>query len=150
MVESVSAQVVGEDIYRTTSTTWTLRFSERGDDPPFFACLVNAIDIESNAWIKIITGKGTLETSLLRLDSYEMRRYEYFNTPLIEFQKMVERWEMPQTYEHILEKTAVFLAGVKSHRERNGGKVLIDELEDDFYVQADKGVEEYPVDMFRD
>jgi len=79
-----------------------------------------------------------------------MRRYEYFNTPLIEFQKMVERWEMPQTYEHILDKTAVFLAGVKSCRDRGGASVRIDELEDDYYVQADKGVDTYPPDMFRE
>jgi len=68
---------------------------------------------------------------------------------LIEFQKMVERGVMPQTYDHILDKTAVFLAGVKSVRERNGGMVRIDELEDSYYVQADDGIEEYPDDMFR-
>jgi len=147
-VESVSADIVGEDIYRTSSTTWTLRFKGRENNPPFFASLVNTIDIDSNAWIKVITDKGTCETSLLNLDSYDMRRYEYFNTPLVEFQKMIERGEMPQTYDHILDKTAVFLAGVKSVRERNGGRVFIDELGDDYYVQADKGVEEYPPGMF--
>ncbi len=148
-VESVSADIVGDDIYTTSSTTWTIRFRERGNNPPFFATLVNTIDIDSNAWIKIITDKGTFETNLLRLDSYDMRRYEYFNTPLIEFQKMVERWEMPQTYEHILDKTAVFLAGVKSVREHGGAKVMIDDLDDEYYVQADKGVETYPAGMFR-
>ncbi len=148
-VESVSADVAGKDIYTTTSTTWTLKFKARGDDPPFYACLVNTSDIDSNGWIKIITDKGTYETSLMFLENYDIRRYEYFNTPLIEFQKMVERGERPQTYEHILDKTAVFLAGVKSHREHNGGKVLIDDLDDDYYVQADTGVEEYPANMFK-
>jgi hypothetical protein len=38
---------------------------------------------------------------------------------------------------------------VKSWKERNGGKVRIAELPDDYYVQADTGVEEYPPDMFR-
>ncbi|GAG08665.1 unnamed protein product, partial [marine sediment metagenome] len=125
-------------------------FKARGDDPPFFACLVNTSDIDSNSWIKVITNKGTYETSLMNLENYDIRRYEYFNTPLIEFQKMIERGVMPQTHEHILDKTAVFLAGVKSHRERNGAKVRIDELEDDYYVQADKGVEKYPDGMFKD
>jgi hypothetical protein len=148
-VESVCADVAGKDIYMTTSTTWTMKFRPRGDDPPFFACLVNSSDIDSNAWIKVITNKGTFETNLLFMEDYDVRRYEYFNTPLIEFQKMVERWEMPQTYDHILDKTAVFLAGVRSWRERRGGKVRIDELEDDYYVQADTEVEEYPGDMFR-
>ena len=148
-VESVSADVAGKDIYTTSSTTWTFKFKARGEDPPFFACLVNTSDIDSNGWIKVITNKGTYETSLMYLENYDIRRYEYFNTPLIEFQKMVERWEMPQTYDHILDKTAVFLAGVKSHREHNGGKVRLDELEDDYYVQADKGVEEYPTGMFK-
>ncbi|MBN1292659.1 MAG: Gfo/Idh/MocA family oxidoreductase [Candidatus Latescibacteria bacterium] len=148
-VESVSADVAGKDIYKTTSTTWTFKFKPRGDDPPFFACLVNTSDIDSNGWLKVITDKGTYETNLMFLENYDIRRYEYFNTPLIEFQKMVERWEMPQTYDHILDKTAVFLAGVKSHREHNGAKVRIDELPDDYYVQADTGVEEYPKDMFK-
>ena len=148
-VESVSANIVGDTIYKTGTTTWTLRFRERNDNPPFYACLVNTIDPDSNAWIKIITDKGTVETSLLYLDSYDMRRMEYFNTPLIEFQKMVERGVMPQTHEHILDKTAVFLAGVKSVRERNGGMVALGDLDDSYYVQADNGIEEYPENMFR-
>ena len=133
-VESVSANIVGDTIYKTETTTWTLRFRERDNNPPFYACLVNTIDPESNAWIKIITDKGTVETSLMYLDSYDMRRMEYFNTPLIEFQKMVERGVMPQTHEHILDKTAVFLAGVKSVRERNGGMVALNDLEDSYYA----------------
>ena len=148
-VESVSANIVGDTIYKTETTTWTLRFKARENNPPFYATLVNAIDIESNAWIKIITDKGTVETSLMRLDSFDMRRMEYFNTPLIEFQKMVERSVMPQTHEHILDKTAVFLAGVQSVREKNGGMVSLDELEDSYYVQADDGIEEYPDGMFQ-
>ncbi len=149
-VESVSADILGSNIYASKNSTWTLRFKSRDEAPAFFACLINTSDIDSNSWIKIITDRGTYETSLMYLENYDSRRYEYFNTPLIEFQKMVERWEMPQTYEHILEKTAVFLAGVKSCRDNNGAKVMIDELEDDYYVQADKGVEEYPPDMFKD
>lgn len=148
-VESVSADVAGKDIYSTTSTTWTLKFNQRGKNPGFFAALVNSQDPDSNGWIKVITNQGTFETNLLHMEDYDSRRFEFFNTPLIEFQKMVERGVMPQTHDHILDKTAVFLAGVKSWKERNGGKVRIDELVDDYYVQADTGVEEYPPDMFR-
>ena len=149
-VESVSADILGKDIYAAKNSTWTFKFKARGEDQQFFACLVNTSDIDSNAWIKVITDKGTYETSLLNLEDVDTRMYEYFNTPLIEFQKMLERWEMPQSYEHILDKTAVFLAGVKSCRDNNGGKIMIDELEDDYYVQADRGVEEYPANMFKD
>jgi len=148
-VESVSADVAGKDIYSTTSTTWTLKFNQRGKNPGFFAALVNSQDPDSNGWIKVITNQGTFETNLLHMEDYDSRRFEFFNTPLIEFQKMVERGVMPQTYDHILDKTAVFLAGVKSWKEKNGGKVRIDELADDYYVQADTGVEEYPPDMFK-
>ncbi len=148
-VESVSADIVGDEIYKTSSTTWTIRFKPRGNEPGFFATLVNTIDPDSNAWIKVITDKGTYETSLVYMENYDIRRYEYFNTPLIEFQKMVERGVMPQTYEHILDKTAVFLAGVQSWRDRKGAPVRIDDLKDDYYVQADKGVEEYPTNMFK-
>jgi hypothetical protein len=148
-VESVSADVAGKDIYSTTSTTWTIRFKPRGKTPGFFAALVNTQDPDSNAWIKVITNQGTYETNLWQMEDYDSRRFEFFNTPLIEFQKMVERGVMPQTHEHILEKTAVFLAGVKSSREKNGGKVRIDELADDYYVQADTGVEKYPPEMFK-
>lgn len=148
-VESVCADVAGKDIYSTTSTTWTLRFKPRGNEPGFFAALVNTQEPDSNSWIKVITNEGTYETNLWHMEDYDSRRYEFFNTPLLEFQKMVERGEMPQTHEHILDKTAVFLAGVKSWKEKNGAKVRIDELADDYYVQADTGVEEYPPDMFK-
>ena len=148
-VESVSADVAGKDIYTTTSTTWTLKFKPRGKEPAFFATLLNSSEPDSNAWIKVLTNSGTYETNLWQMEDYDSRRYEFFNTPLIEFQKMVERGEMPQTHEHILDKTAVFLAGVKSWKDKNGGKVRIDDLEDDYYVQADTGVEEYPPDMFK-
>lgn len=148
-VESVSADVAGKDIYSTTSTTWTLKFNQRGKNPGFFAALVNSQDPDSNGWIKVITNQGTFETNLLHMEDYDSRRFEFFNTPLIEFQKMVERGVMPQTHDHILDKTAVFLAGVKSWKERNGGKVRIEELTDDYYVQADTGVEEYPPDIFK-
>ncbi|MHB9030860.1 MAG: Gfo/Idh/MocA family oxidoreductase [Candidatus Latescibacterota bacterium] len=148
-VESVSADVVGEDIYKTSSTTWTIRFKPRGKIPGFFAALVNTQDPDSNAWIKVITGQGTYETNLWHMEDYDSRRFEFFNTPLIEFQKMVERGVMPQTCEHILDKTAVFLAGVKSWKDRKGAPVRIDDLEDDYYVQADTGVEEYPPNMFK-
>jgi len=149
-IESVSADVVGKDIYSTTSTTWTLRFKPRGKNPGFFAALVNSQDPDSNGWIKVLAPQGTFETNLLHMEDYDSRRFEFFNTPLIEFQKMVERGTMPQTHEHILDKTAVFLAGVKSHRDHGGAKVRIDELPDDYYVQADTGVEEYPAGMFKD
>ncbi len=148
-VESVSADVAGKDIYTTTSTTWTLKFKPRGKEPGFFAALVNTQDPDSNGWIRVITNQGAYETNLWQMEDYDSRRFEFFNTPLLEFQKMVERGVMPQTHEHILDKTAVFLAGVKSWKEKNGGKVRIDELEDDYYVQADTGVEEYPAGMFR-
>jgi predicted dehydrogenase len=148
-VESVSADVAGKDIYSTTSTTWTLRFKPRGKEPGFFAALVNSQDPDSNGWIKVITGHGTYETNLWHMEDYDSRRFEFFNTPLIEFQKMVERGTMPQSYDHILDKTAVFLAGVRSWKEKNGGKVRIDDLPDDYYVQADDGVDAYPPDMFR-
>ncbi len=121
----------------------------RGKEPGFFAALVNSQDPDSNGWIKVITGFGTYETNLWHMEDYDSRRFEFFNTPLIEFQKMIERGTMPQSHDHILDKTAVFLAGVRSWKEKNGGKVRIDELSDEYYVQADKGVEEYPADMFR-
>jgi predicted dehydrogenase len=55
----------------------------------------------------------------------------YFWLPLLlEMQRMFETRRMPQSYETLLEKTRLFLAGFRSHLERGGAPVRLDDLDD--------------------
>ena len=47
-------------------------------------------------------------------------------------ERMFETREMPQSYDYMLKKTRIFLAGFKSHLEHNGGLVSVDDLPDDW------------------
>ncbi len=54
----------------------------------------------------------------------------YFWLPLLlEWQRMLETRQMPQPYSVLLEKTGLFLAGFRSHLERQGAPVGLDELD---------------------
>ena len=72
----------------------------------------------------------------------------YFVPPLLAFQRLIEGRDMEQSHEHIVEKTAAFLAGFKSHLELGGQEALLSELDDDFYVPSDPQPVKYPDAVF--
>lgn len=149
-VESVSMSRTIKSIYKDGIDTWTIKFKPRENSPSFYATLLNTVDRDSNAWVKVILEKGTFEQNLWQLGgSVEQRYAHYFLQPLLEYQRMIERGNMPQSHEHILEKTATYLAGFKSHLERNGQEVKLSDLEDDFTVQSDEFPLTYPTGFFR-
>ena len=148
-IESVSVTRKVRSIYERSSDSWSIQYKARGDNPPFYATLNNTTDHDSNSWVKIILEKGTFEQSLWYLGGDAEQRYQYyFLPPLLEFQRMIERGTMPQSHEHVLEKTAVFIAGFKSHLEYGGGPVKLSELEDDYRVPSDPNAVEYPDGFF--
>ena len=55
---------------------------------------------------------------------------------------------MEQSYDHIIEKTAVFIAGFKSHLRIEGMEALLPELEDNYSVPSDTNPVKYPDSMF--
>ncbi|MFC1528501.1 Gfo/Idh/MocA family oxidoreductase [Candidatus Latescibacterota bacterium] len=153
-IESVSVARSVSSVFESGVDAWTIKFRKRGDNPPFYATLHNTSDHDSNAWVKVILDRGTFEQNLWYLKSGEgeqhsQQRYEHYLTPpMLEFQRIIERGTMSQSYEHILEKTTVFLAGLKSHLELGGRVVKLAELEDDFTVRADPKPVTYPDGFF--
>lgn len=147
--ESVSVMRKEPSIYEKGWDSWTIQYRGRDGGDPFFANLVNARDHDSNAWVKVILDKGTAEESLENLGDVEQGFQYYFLPPLLEFQRMIERGTMPQSHDHIIEKTAVFLAGFKSHLERKGAPVALSELEDDYRVPSDRESVSYPAGFFK-
>ena len=113
-------------------------------------CDVDTLNVDS-ASFKVILDKGAFEQNLQDIIvGSETRRFQfYFIPPLLEFQGVIEGRGMPQTHEHILEKTAVFLAGFKSLYRLDGRPALLSELEDDFTVRSDPDPITYPDGMFR-
>ena len=159
-VESVSVARRGESVfgdpsklpeYKDGADTWTIKFKPRGESPGFFCTLHNSLDNDSNAWVKVILEKGTCEQSLWNLvgGAAGPRFQFYFVPPLLEFQRMIEGRGMTQSYEHILEKTAAFLAGFKSLYKLEGRPALLSELEDDYTLQSDPDPITYPEGIFR-
>ena len=147
-VESVSVVRNAETIHSRGTDTWTIKFKERNNNPPFYATLNNSNDPDSNAWIKVIFKKGTFEQNLWKLAGTEAN-WLFYNVPmLLEFQKMIETDEMSQSHGHNFEKASTFLAGLKSLLKLNGRPALISELEDDFHVRMDPEVTQYPDGMF--
>ena len=148
-IESVAVTRKVQNIYERGWDAWSILYKGRDGGEPFYVTLNNSSDHDSNSWVKVILDKGTAEQSLWYLGGDAEQRYQYyFLPPLLEFQRMIERGIMPQLYQHVLEKTAVFIAGFKSHLEKGGAPVKLSELEDDYRVPSDPNTVEYPDGFF--
>ncbi len=147
-VESVAVQRDIEDIYEHGSDVWTIRFKARGDNPAFYASLHNTIDFGGNASVRINFPRAVHEELLSGGENKEAEMQYYFIPPLLAFQRLIEGRGMEQSYDHIIEKTATFLAGFKSHLELGGREVALSELDDDFYVPSDPEPVTYPDAVF--
>ncbi len=62
----------------------------------------------------------------------DMRMFSLFFPTILQMQKLFETREMPWSYEYILKKTQIYLAGFKSHLEHNGGFVKVADVTDDW------------------
>jgi hypothetical protein len=66
-------------------------------------------------------------------DSEEFTRFFYLFYPtVVAMQRMFETREMQWSYDYILKKTQIFLAGYKSHLEHNGAMVNVADVPDEW------------------
>ena len=147
-IESVAVHRSIPSIYEHGSDVWTLKFKQRGDSPVSYATIHNTIGFGGNASMRINFNKEVYEQVLPWGGTGETRMQYCFIPPLLAFQRIIEGRGMEQSYEHIIAKTAIFLAGFKSHLELGGQEALLDELGDDFYVASDPHPLTYPDAMF--
>ena len=147
-IESVAVQRSIPSIYEHGSDVWTLKFKQRGDSPVSYATIHNTIGFGGNASMRSNFSKAGYEQVLPWGGTEETRMQYCFIPPLLAFQRIIEGRGMEQSYEHIIAKTAIFLAGFKSHLELGGQEALLDELDDDFYVASDPHPLTYPAAMF--
>ena len=136
-IESVAVHRSIASIYDKGSDTWTIKFKQRGDNPTHYATIHNTTNFGANASVRINFRDMAYEQLLPWGGSQEIRMQYYFIPPLLAFQRIIEGRGMEQSYEHILEKTAAFLAGFKSHLELGGQEALLSELDDDYHVASD-------------
>jgi hypothetical protein len=66
------------------------------------------------------------------------RIYSYFFPTVFAMQRMFETRKMQWSYDYILQKTRIFLAGFKSHLEHNGQMVRVADLPDDWKAPTPK------------
>ena len=148
-IESVAVERTVKDVYSRGTDAWTIKFKPRGDNPVFFGSIYNRGGFGSNASVRINFDKLSFEQSLWYLGNNELRRQYYFVPPLLAFQRIIDGKGMEQSYDHIVEKTAAFLAGFKSHLDLGGKPALLSELDDDFYVSSDPNPLKLPDSMFK-
>ncbi len=60
------------------------------------------------------------------------RLYQLFFPTVFAMQRMFETRQMQWSYDYILKKTKIFLAGFKSHVDHNGAMVRVDDVPDDW------------------
>jgi hypothetical protein len=66
------------------------------------------------------------------------RIYSYFFPTVFAIQRMFETRKMQWSYDYILQKTRIFLAGFKSHLEHRGEMIRVADLPDDWKAPAPK------------
>ncbi|MDP2983739.1 MAG: Gfo/Idh/MocA family oxidoreductase [Candidatus Latescibacter sp.] len=64
------------------------------------------------------------------------RLYHFFGPTIFAMQRMFETRKMQWSYDYILHKTRIFLAGFKSHLEHKGQMIRVAELPDDWEAPA--------------
>ena len=107
----------------------TMQYNAQPGGNPFFASLQQLPGPGVHAWARIY-GK---EITMFEQHSYqEGNRWDtwiYFFLPtVLAIQRIFDSGEMLQTYEQILEKTKIFLAGYYSYLEYNGDPVLMEDF----------------------
>ena len=123
--------------------TWgTLTLQYRGvdiedaprQDKPFIAVQQQLAGHHSNATIRLYHAGGWRDVDNHWTYGERMDRLYYLFFPtLLALQRLVETREMQQwSYDYILRKTQIFLAGFKSHLEHGGALYPVDDLPDDW------------------
>ncbi len=145
-VEQVSLQSNGwwNSVTKTSHTpmTWGLLSLQyngitRDDAPdqtaPFIACQHLAGNNNANVTMRIHYHGGWFNLDNHWTFGEHMDRLYYLFFPtILAFQRMVETRQMQWSYEYILKKTQIFLAGFKSHLDHDGRMVRVDDVPDDW------------------
>ncbi|MEM2904184.1 MAG: Gfo/Idh/MocA family oxidoreductase [Candidatus Bathyarchaeia archaeon] len=125
-VRSVSYQTPD---WRSPNGVVILEHEGREGGKRFYGCVQQVEGAGTNAWIKVY-GKGYIEQSVWWEGSNWDRDLFLWLPMLLKMEQMFTTREMPEPYEHIYEKTQIFLAGFKSHVEKKGAPVALTEIGD--------------------
>jgi len=147
-VESVAVNRSVKSIFDQGNDTWTVKFKPRKDNDSFYATLHNTSDFGTNASLRINFDTTTFEENIWGSGNTATVFQFLMVPPLLAFQRIIEGQGMEQTHEHIVEKTAAFIAGFKSHLELGGKPALLSELDDDYCVYCDPNPTTYPDGTF--
>lgn len=82
------------------------------------------------AWVRVCTERGICEQNLEPEESAWDRDTFLWLPMLLKIQDMFRHRRMPESYDQILEKVKIFLAGFKSHIACGGAPVGVDEIGD--------------------
>ncbi len=143
-IESVTVNRSVKSIFDKGNDTWTIKFKPREDNESFYATLHNTSNFGTNASVRINFEKMSFEENIWGSGNTGTVWQFMMVPPLLAFQRIIEGRDMEQSHEHIIEKTAAFIAGFKSHLELGGQPALLSELDDDYCVYCDPNPTTYP------
>lgn len=143
-VESVAVNRSVKSIFEHGTDTWTVKFKSREGCGSFYATLHNTSNFGTNASLRINFQNMSFEENIWGSGDKATVFQYLFVPPLLAFQRIIEGQPMEQSHEHIVEKTAAFIAGFKSHLELDGKPALLSELDDDYCVYCDPNPTTYP------
>ena len=89
----------------------------------------------TRATLRIYYTEGWEDFDHRRIDARDdlvNQRYYFQYKTGFDMQRMFETRKMPWSYDYILQKTKIFLAGFKSHLEHNGAMIRVDDLQNDW------------------
>jgi predicted dehydrogenase len=147
-VESVSVNRSVKSIFDQGTDTWAIKFKPREGNDSFYATLHNTSNFGTNASLRINFDTMAIEENIWGSGNPGIVFQFLFVPPLLAFQRIIEGQGMEQSHEHIVEKTAAFIAGFKSHLELGGQPALLSELDDDYCVYCDPNPTTYPDGTF--
>jgi predicted dehydrogenase len=104
-----------------------LEHEGRDGGSPFHGCIQPT---GNQGWVRVYGEKGKIEQALAPEGSQWDRDTYLWLPMLLRMQEMFQHGRMPETYEQILEKVQIFLAGFKSHIACGGAPVALGEIGD--------------------
>ncbi|MFC1691958.1 Gfo/Idh/MocA family oxidoreductase [Candidatus Latescibacterota bacterium] len=127
----VAVSLQADKWWEFKSAFFTMRCSHE-NNRDYYAGMNLTSERDTFGWLVVSTNMGRVaDYDDVPGDVFSLYK-NLFLPPCLEFARMIETGEMPQTHEYILEKTITFLTGFYSHCEKNGLMVNCADLPGDW------------------
>lgn len=141
---SLAASFQGDTWWGFKNGMMNILFKGKETAPNFYAGLLFNGEGYTDGWINVSAKNGHIFTPYHHLGHEEIFQGKYdrfrdlFLTTMQDLQRMIETRKMPQTYDHIWNKTQCFIAGFYSHLVKDGQMVHYEDIPLDWRAPSSK------------